>query len=261
MLEGGSGRSHDYRGQVRVHEMIVDERRRMADLLATLNPPQLRSPTLCEGWSVHDVAAHLVSYLRFGRLKLYYGIVTTAGDFDEINRRLTRRLAAHPSAILIDWLRRYATSRITIPRSGYDPVLADIVLHDLDIRTPLRIDRPTVEERLRITFDHLARRPSPGFGVGNRLAGLRLVTTDTGWTFGTGLPARGPAEALVLAMGGRGAGLSALDGDGVPLLRERLRHSARMGPADRMAAVVRVLLDPPPRERRSRDATALDPLT
>jgi Mycothiol maleylpyruvate isomerase N-terminal domain len=51
---------------MRVHEMIVAERQHMADLLASLSQEQLARQSLCDAWTVHEVGAHLVTYLRFG---------------------------------------------------------------------------------------------------------------------------------------------------------------------------------------------------
>jgi uncharacterized protein (TIGR03083 family) len=241
---------------VLIYDMIVDERRRMADLLAGLTAGQFRQPSLCTGWTVHDVAAHLVTFLRFGQLKLYLGILTTAADLDRVNARLTRRAARRPSREIVDMLRRAAGSRVTIPRSGYDPVLADLMLHDLDIRIPLGISRTTPEDRLWVSFHHLTTRAAPGFGMGTRLRGLRLVATDTGWAYGSGAAVRGGAEALLLAIGGRTAGFAALDGDGVPLLRERVVAQTRPGALRRLAVPLGVLRNPPPPDRRSRLAVA-----
>ncbi len=241
---------------MRIYDMIVEERYRTADMLASFTADQLRQPSLCAGWTLHDVAAHLVTYLRLGQAQLYLGILTTAADFDRVNLWLTRRAARRPSHEIVELLRRGARSRFTIPRSGYDPVLADLMLHDLDIRVPLGLARSTPEERLWVTFHNLTNDPAPGFSMGSRLQGLRLIATDTGWTHGSGATVRGPAEALLLAVGGRQARLEELDGDGLPLLRERIGSPPRVGPLRRLAAPLAILTDPPPRDRRSRRAVA-----
>jgi uncharacterized protein (TIGR03083 family) len=242
---------------MQVYDMIVDERRHMADLLSALSADQLRQPSLCAGWTVHDVAAHLVTYLRFGQAKLYLGIVGMGADFDRLNVWLTRRAARRPSREIAGTLRRRAGSRVTIPRSGYDPVLTDIVVHDLDIRVPLGIARTIPEDRLWVSFHHLAVAPSPGFAMGDRLHGLRLVATDTGWHRGTGAALEGRAEDLLLAIAGRAAVLDRLHGDGLPLLRRRLAGPRPRVPVRRrLAAPLAVLRHPPPPERRSRAATA-----
>ena len=161
-------------------DMIVDERRHAADLLSTLTPGQLRTPSLCAGWTVHDVAAHLTTYLRYGQLKIYLGILATGADLDRVNGWLTRRAARRSDAEIVEVLRRRAGSRTTVPRSGYDPVPADLVLHDLDIRRPLGIPCDLPEDRLAVAFHHPTSRPSPGTRWGR------------GWT-GCGSPPPTPA--------------------------------------------------------------------
>ena len=239
--------------------MIVDERRRMAELLAELSEEQLAQPSLCDAWTVHEVAAHLTTFLRFGQAKLYLGILATAGNIDKVNVWLTRRAARRPIGEIIDLLRRRADARTTIPRSGYDPVLTDILLHDLDIRRPLNIPRAMPEERLWVAFHHLTKKPAPGYGMGtmgDRLSDLRLAATDTGWTHGKGRLVQGTAESLLLGISGRPAGFAELDGDGVPLLRSRVTSMPPPRPGRRLTTVLGVLVNPPPRERRSRDAVS-----
>ena len=106
----------------------------------------------------------------------------------------------------------------------------------------------------------VARRPGPGFGVGDRLAGVRLVATDTGWTRGVGAPVRGRAEALLLAISGRRVAFDELDGGGVALLRQRvLSPPPKLGPLRRLAVPLRLLVNPVPHDRRTRYAIAAAP--
>ncbi len=45
-----------------VRTLAEQERRDLADLAATLTSEQWDAPSLCEGWRVRDVVAHVVSY-------------------------------------------------------------------------------------------------------------------------------------------------------------------------------------------------------
>ncbi|WFE26170.1 maleylpyruvate isomerase family mycothiol-dependent enzyme [Solwaraspora sp. WMMD791] len=246
---------------MRVYDMVVRERQALAGTLGRLTPDQLRTPSLCAGWTIHDIAAHLTTYLRFGQLKLYLGIVATAADIDRINVTLTRWAARRPIGELVETLHRRAGARTTIPRSGFDPVLTDAVLHDLDIRRPLGIPRDAPEESRWVAFHHLAHHPALGYSRGPQLRGLELVATDAGWRIGQGAPVHGPAEALLLTMSGRDAGWDELDGDGVPVLRARvLGDRPKFHPVRRLAMAGQVLIDPPPADRRTRAAVA-PPLT
>jgi hypothetical protein len=66
------------------------------------------------------------------------------------------------------------------------------------------------------------------FPVGGkkRIAGLRLTTTDTDWSWGSGPEVSGPGLSMVLAMTGRRAGLADLSGEGVATMTERMPASA-----------------------------------
>ena len=232
--------------------MVAAERRHMADLFAGLTREQLDRQSLCDAWTVHEVAAHLTAYLRFGQLKILGCMLAYAGDFAPGNQKLARWYARRPTTDLIESLRRNAESRSTPPRSGYDPVLADLILHDLDVRIPLGISRQIPEHQLAVTFNLLGTAASPGFAVGTRLRGLRFETTDTGWTTGAGAVVRGPAEAVVLAMSGRTAAWADLTGDGAELLRDRIGRETVIPVRHRLKGMAVTVLRPP--DRRSRDA-------
>lgn len=96
----------------------------MADLFAGLTTEQLTRQSLCDAWTMHEVAAHLTTYLRFGKLKIVGCMLACAGDFAPGNQKLARWYAGRPTADLIELLRRNAESRTTPPRSGYDPTEA-----------------------------------------------------------------------------------------------------------------------------------------
>ena len=46
--------------------MATRDRLELTDLLAGLSPAQWQEPTLCDGWSVRDVVAHIFSYEVIG---------------------------------------------------------------------------------------------------------------------------------------------------------------------------------------------------
>jgi hypothetical protein len=59
-------------------------------------------------------------------------------------------------------------------------------------------------------------------GAEKRVAGLRLVAADVGWSHGDGPEVSGSGEAILLAASGRGVAINELSGDGVGLLRTRV---------------------------------------
>lgn len=200
---------------------IADERRALADLLSGLTPGQLATQSLCEAWTVHDVAAHLVVPLEVGVPRFLLTMLACRGDFDRANVRLTREQARRPVDELAQVLRQRAASRFTPPGAGPEAPLTDLLVHGLDVRWPLGLRRAVPEERLRVSLDWLPRRPARGLVADGTFEGLRFEADDLDWAYGAGPVVRGPAEALLLALTGRGTALGALHGDGVPALSSR----------------------------------------
>ncbi len=201
---------------------IADERRTVADMLSKLTVEQQTTPSLCTGWSVRDVAAHLVMPMEVGMPTFLLTMLACRGDFDRANVRLTRRQAERPFEEIVEVLERRAASRFTPPGSGPEAPLTDLLVHGLDIRWPLGLAREIPEERVRAVLTFLTGRSARGLVPRGLLAGLRFEADDMDWVHGHGPVVRGRAEALLLALTGRGAALGALAGDGLPALRVRL---------------------------------------
>jgi hypothetical protein len=64
------------------------------------------------------------------------------------------------------------------------------------------------------------------FHARKKLAGYRLVATDTTWNAGHGQEVGGPVSALLLLLTGRPAALARLSGAGAAALQERTRAHA-----------------------------------
>jgi uncharacterized protein (TIGR03083 family) len=206
-------------------DMIADERRTLADLLEGLTPEQLVTPSLCVGWTVHHVAAHLAMPLDTRMRTFFAAMLVARGDFDKANLRLTARYAARPVGELAGILRSNAAKAFKPPGMPLTTPLTDLLIHGQDIRRPLGLTRDFPAERVVPVLDLLRTAPRGFAGRyrgGTRWDGLALAATDVDWSYGSGPKVQGPAEALMLVMSGRRAGLSDLDGDGVPVLKERL---------------------------------------
>jgi uncharacterized protein (TIGR03083 family) len=201
---------------VNVRRMVADERRDLVAFLRTLSDDDWEKPSLCEGWRVRDVVAH-VSYDAIS-LPAYL-LVAVRGAFgaDRMNARLVDAERQTPTSVLTDKLETsigrglFAT---LVPKLG----LADVVVHHQDIRRPLGRAREVPEDRILVVLDH----PDPFTSPRRRMRGLRFVATDVAWSTGNGPEVRGTGEALALAMAGRQVVLNELEGDGVDLLRRRL---------------------------------------
>ncbi|MDT5095200.1 MAG: hypothetical protein QOH60_4563 [Mycobacterium sp.] len=204
-----------------VFAAVADERRQIAALLDDLDDGQLATPSLCAGWTVKTVGAHLVSVFMdsfwvFQGMALRHGGVARAID------QLARRRAQLPAREIAHTLREHADHRLSPPVTGPRSGLADVLAHAGDIKIPLGMPYEPDPQRVALALDFLTGPTPFGFVPRRRLRGIRLHANDIDRAWGTGAEIRGPAAALMLGALGRSAVLPALDGPGLPLLRDRL---------------------------------------
>ncbi|WP_164466119.1 maleylpyruvate isomerase family mycothiol-dependent enzyme [Actinoplanes teichomyceticus] len=204
--------------------MIADERRRMAELIESLQPGQLRARSLCAAWTVHEVAAHLCAPWTLSLRRAAPALLRNGFRVHRANAEMVRELAADLTADEIGReLRAHAEFSLAPPVVGPLGQLTDLQVHGQDIRRPLGLARELVPERVRLSLEFLASPKARGsFVPRGRLEGLRFIATDVAWEHGWGLTVRGTGEALLLALTGRPVVLDELDGSGVAALRARI---------------------------------------
>ena len=204
-----------------VDASVSAERRRLADSVADLPDEQWATPSLCTAWTVRDVIAHLTVTTRLTVPRLLRAAVRARGSFDRMEIDLAaQRAAAHSTAELVAQLRASAESTRRFPGSTPMDPLMDLVVHGQDVARPLGRRHVSPPEVVAACLAYVA--VNRFMGGPRRLAGVRLVSTDTGWTLGDGAELRGPDVDLLLVAAGRRAGLDALDGPGTAVVAERL---------------------------------------
>ncbi|MER5392212.1 maleylpyruvate isomerase family mycothiol-dependent enzyme [Saccharopolyspora sp. NPDC002686] len=210
-----------------VKQFAGQERLEFAEFLATLSEQEWSAPTLCSGWSVHDVVAHALSYEELdGRAAV---------------RRVAKGLLV-PSRInelgVVEYRKRSPEELVALMRASRQPrgltarfggriALVDGMIHQQDIRRPLGKPREIPPDRLVAALRFaLVAPPIRAFW---RVRGLRLVATDFDWASGRGLEVRGRGEALLMAAAGRSGVVGELSGPGQRKLAERVegRGTAR----------------------------------
>ncbi|HJQ44635.1 MAG TPA: maleylpyruvate isomerase family mycothiol-dependent enzyme [Jatrophihabitantaceae bacterium] len=204
-----------------VLDEIAHERLVVAEVLDTLTPEQLATPSYCGDWTVHEVGAHLLMPLRTSTLALL-GAVLRTGTPDKANDRITHQFAQRPIGEVTAGLRAEANNRFHPPTLPHEAPLSELVVHGQDIRRPLGLPVSFSAETLRPVLAFLASpKARRGFVPKGRLDGLRLEATDVDWSSGDGALVRGPGAALAYAMCGRTAANGELDGAGVEVLAAR----------------------------------------
>ena len=207
-------------------QLLRTERRALVELLERLAPDQWATPSLCAGWTVQDVAAHVawMPVLPAGQ---------AVGAFGRSGLRMNRmigdtaiRWSRRGTGAILEQLRRNLETGAT--PLGASPVigLADAVIHQLDIRRPLGRPRPIPEDAFIAVAELQARLRWPssiviGGSVRRRLRGVRLVADDVDWSYGAGEQVRGSREALLLMLTNRPGGEGELTGPGVSHLNRQ----------------------------------------
>lgn len=201
-----------------VWSMVHAERAGLIEDLTRLDDKQWEHPSLCEGWTVHDVVAHLVDTARTTRLGFVGSMVRARFDFDRQNARGVRRERGASPQETLERLRRVA-SRRSSPPAPLDTRLVEQVLHGEDIRRPLGLTHSYLPEAV-VRSLHLQARTSASFGgAKEKVAGLQLAPADADLTIGDGPLVSGTALSLLLAISGRREALEELDGPGAAALR------------------------------------------
>ncbi|MGW2224283.1 maleylpyruvate isomerase family mycothiol-dependent enzyme [Streptomyces formicae] len=203
-------------------EWTKAERLGIADFLEELDADDWGRDSLCTGWTVRDVAAHLTLSTRTTLLDLLKGAIGARFDWERMEYDKARdRAARHTPAELVAQIRQTAGSPRRAPLSAPLDPLTDFLVHGQDIARPLGRARPMPGPQTVAALDHVVA--SPFYGAKKRLRGVRLVATDADWSTGAGpAEARGPAGDLLLVVTGRRAGLAAVTGAGAERLAERL---------------------------------------
>jgi uncharacterized protein (TIGR03083 family) len=192
---------------------LAANRRELADVLAGLPADSWDAPTLCAGWRVREVVAHVTMPFRYSTGRFLVELARSGMRFDRMSDRCARRDAKVPAAELAAAVRDNVTNPWRPPGGGFEGALVHDVIHGLDITVPLGIDRPIPPDRLRAVLDGVTK-PASRKHFGIDLTGIELRADDLDWSFGTGTTVSGPARYLALVLCGRTLPAGRLAGTG-----------------------------------------------
>lgn len=199
--------------------MARAERVEMAEFLDSLSPRQWEVPSLCVGWRVRDVVAHLISYEEHDTFDLGRRLLKSRFRPHKLNEVGLAEYQDLRPVDLVAFLRSHLEPRGANARFGGGVGLVDGLIHHQDIRRPLGLPRAIPESRLRYALQFAVTAPPlRGFWTAR---GVRLIATDVDWARGRGPEAWGKAEAILMSMAGRHGVAQDLAGPGAPILRKR----------------------------------------
>lgn len=201
----------------------ANNRRLFADTVDGLDAGAHETGTLCAGWTVHVLTAHMVQPMHVGFVRFFLTSIRNRGDTDATVDSIARRLARRPVSELTALLRDRADIALSPPRVGPHGPFADTCIHLRDLARPLGLEADVSLDDWRTCLDYLAAPDvADALVASGRLDGLHLRATDQAWSYGDGLEVTGPSEALAMAISGRAAALRDLDGAGTEMLTDRL---------------------------------------
>ncbi|WP_298746139.1 maleylpyruvate isomerase family mycothiol-dependent enzyme [uncultured Serinicoccus sp.] len=203
-----------------VWDLVHQERESLVADLETVETSRWDEPSLCPGWSVHDVVAHLVDNARTSTPRLLLAMARAGFDFDRQNAQGVARERGSSPGETLERLRAVAgrTSSPPAPRASR---LVEEVVHGEDVRSPLGIGHAYAQEAVVLALRDQLRTPV-GFGGGkDRVEGLSLRATDAGIVVGEGPVVEGRALPLLMAVSGRRVFLGDLHGAGVDTMVSR----------------------------------------
>lgn len=197
-----------------VWSLVHGERAALIEDLAGIDDKRWEEPSLCAGWTVHDVVAHLIDTARTTRIGFVAGLVRARFDFDRQNARgVERERRASPQETL-EQLRLVAT-RTSTPPAPLDSRLVEEVVHGEDIRRPLGLTHSYPPEAVARSLRLQARTPASFGGVKELMARVRLTAVDADLSIGDGPEVSGTTLSLLLAVSGRRVAPEELAGPGV----------------------------------------------
>lgn len=200
---------------------VHQERRALSADLSGVPAQQWAVASLCPGWDVHDVVAHLIDSAKTTRLGFARRLMVARFNFDRDNAvGVARERRASPAQTLVEF-ERIATETKTPPAAAATR-LVEAVVHGEDVRRPLGVQRAYPLDHVLPALGFQLKTSASLGGGRQRAAGFRLVAVDADFSSGAGPEVRGTALALLLAVSGRPVGPTELSGPGAPALAQQL---------------------------------------
>jgi uncharacterized protein (TIGR03083 family) len=198
---------------------IHAERAALAADLEIVPADRWSTPSLCEGWTVHQVLAHMLATAEMNPLTFVTRFAASGFNFTKMaDKDIIRHSHGGPLATLKAFHAVHSSS--SAPPGPRDSWLGETLVHAEDIRRPLGIAHAYPLPWVTRALDFYAGSNTL-IGGKRRVDGLTLAATDAAWTHGAGPAVEGPAMSLLLATTGRSAALADLTGPGLDTLRSR----------------------------------------
>src|SRR4051812_17228473 len=159
-----------------IWSMIHRERAALADDLAALTPEQWDAPSMCEGWSIRDVVAHMTASAMITPPAFFAKIV---GNGFSLSRMQTKDIERERGTSNADALARFRAQIKSTkhPPGPTDAWLGEALIHGEDIRRPLGT-KHDYQTDAAVRVAEFYKGSNLVVGAKKRIAGLQLQATD-----------------------------------------------------------------------------------
>ena len=185
---------------------IDSERAALADLLDSLPEQSWDQPSLCEGWTVRDVAAHpTFSHARVR--DVVWPAIRTGFRYNA----MIRYAAVHSPLThkqIVATLRGFVGSRRRAPLVTELEPLPDVLVHTQDICLALGIEYRMPVDAAVAAADRVLSLRGP-MRLWEPPREVRLIATDAAWSQGNGTVVEAPIQSHLLTLTGRTWSVSA----------------------------------------------------
>ncbi|SDF06051.1 TIGR03083 family protein [Blastococcus aurantiacus] len=173
----------------------------LADLLDDGSADPWDAATLCEGWQVRHVVAHVTMPVRLTPERFGAEMAAAGGDFGRLSDTVAARDGALPADDLLADLRSPTLHQWEPPGGGAAGALSHAVIHSLDVTVALGMPAVAPGEAVVAVLDQLTAANGAFFGLDLTVTGLEADDAD--WSWGEGDVVRAGAGELVALLGGR----------------------------------------------------------
>ena len=164
--------------------LVAAECESLAGVLDTLTDAEWDAPSLCQGWRVREVVAHVSMPGRYTTEQFGAEMAAAGGDFGALSNRVAARDANLPTSVLVAALRTEQMQNWAPPGGGFAGALSHVVIHGCDATVALGRPRASGDVAARIVLDALVAGDGRLFDVD--LSGKRLVAVDLDFSYGQG---------------------------------------------------------------------------
>jgi uncharacterized protein (TIGR03083 family) len=169
--------------------LVGEELRRLHDALATLPDAAWRQDSLCAGWTISHVIAHLTMPARYDGEAYGRELAADGFDFTKMSDRIAERDSTRSPADLLTDLASETLAGFAMPGGGVMGSLSHVVIHGLDATVPAGLGSVAGEDALAAVLDSLTA------GGGHAHFGTSLEDDDEA----------APAHLRILRLTGRQA--------------------------------------------------------